>query len=34
MPKVKPSPEDSRRFVTAFARGFSVIEGSGPATDR
>jgi IclR family pca regulon transcriptional regulator len=30
MPKVKPSPEDSRRFVTAFARGLSVIEAFGP----
>jgi IclR family pca regulon transcriptional regulator len=29
MPKVEPSPEDSRRFVTAFARGLSVIEAFG-----
>jgi IclR family pca regulon transcriptional regulator len=31
MPRVKASPpEDSRRFVTAFARGLSVIEAFGP----
>jgi IclR family transcriptional regulator, pca regulon regulatory protein len=30
MPRVKASPADSRRFVTAFARGLSVIEAFGP----
>jgi IclR family pca regulon transcriptional regulator len=30
MPIVKPSPQDSRRFVTAFARGLRVIEAFGP----